>query len=163
MKSPRKIDRGYASQRAADASSWPASGFADDRGFGAVFDSSGEALLVVDPTGRILKANSRGREFLRLGEQPSSGKAYLRDCVLQLPGEPLAEIWSPPSRFLISQCFALDGFSDPHHASLDFAGVPFASLFGRGLAGAKGRSQMAAGRGGASRSARIGSYGHHFV
>ena len=37
-----------------------------DAGFNAVFDSSGEALLVVDRKGLIQQANRRARELLRL-------------------------------------------------------------------------------------------------
>ncbi len=39
--------------------------FSDDR-FNALFDSSGEALIVIDQTGGIQQANSRARELLRL-------------------------------------------------------------------------------------------------
>jgi len=39
--------------------------FTDDR-FNALFDSSGEALIVIDQTGGIQQANSRARELLRL-------------------------------------------------------------------------------------------------
>jgi PAS domain-containing protein len=39
-----------------------------DAGFRAVFDSSAEALLVVDPAGVIQKANQRARDVLRMRE-----------------------------------------------------------------------------------------------
>ncbi len=39
-----------------------------DAGFRAVFDSSGEALLVVDATGVIQKANQRARDVLKMRE-----------------------------------------------------------------------------------------------
>lgn len=40
----------------------------DDAAFSAVFDSSGEALLLLDSTGVIQRANKRARELLRLKE-----------------------------------------------------------------------------------------------
>lgn len=49
-----------------------------DAGFNAVFDSSGEALLVVDRKGLIQQANLRAREMLRL-KASSTSRAGLLD------------------------------------------------------------------------------------
>jgi PAS domain-containing protein len=49
-----------------------------DAGFNAVFDTSGEALVVVDQKGLIQQANRRARELLRL-KDPSVSRAGLLD------------------------------------------------------------------------------------
>jgi PAS domain-containing protein len=49
-----------------------------DAGFNAVFDTSGEALVVVDQKGLIQQANRRARELLRL-KDPSVSRAGLVD------------------------------------------------------------------------------------
>ena len=50
----------------------------DGAAFGAVFESSGEALLVIDPQGRVRRANHRSHEMLRLKSR-SNGYANLAD------------------------------------------------------------------------------------
>lgn len=62
-------------------------------GFNAVFDSSGEALLVVDTMGVIHRSNERARELLRITDsRTKSGSlgAYLS----RMPEEPFPEIWT---------------------------------------------------------------------
>ena len=54
-----------------------------DAAFSAVFDSSGEALLVVDADGLVKRANLRAHELLRLKEVPLRQPA-LSD-LLELP------------------------------------------------------------------------------
>ena len=46
----------------------------DDAAFSAVFDSSGEALVLLDSTGVIQRANKRARELLRLKEADRSAE-----------------------------------------------------------------------------------------
>src|SRR5580700_4990136 len=48
-----------------------------DAGFQAVFDSSGEALIVVDRKGLIQQANVRARELLRLKDSSTSRAGLL--------------------------------------------------------------------------------------
>ena len=48
-----------------------------DAGFNAVFDSSGEALIVVDRKGLIQQANVRARELLRLRDSSTSRAGLL--------------------------------------------------------------------------------------
>src|ERR1700685_4661391 len=55
-----------------------------DAGFNAVFDSSGEALIVVDRKGLIQQANLRARELLRLKDSSTSHAGLL-------------EFFAPPS------------------------------------------------------------------
>ncbi len=71
--------------------------------FDAVFDSSREALVVLDSTGAIQKANGRARELLRLKE--TERRAGLDNL---LPGSLAAQMksfWAQPSRFSEMQSF----------------------------------------------------------
>ena len=62
-----------------------------DAAFRAVFDSSGEALLVVDASGVIQKANQRAREVLKLREA-SLSRASLDDFVASVSAEKLTRL-----------------------------------------------------------------------
>lgn len=62
-----------------------------DAGFRAVFDSSAEALLVIDPAGMIQKANSRAREVLKMREANIS-RTSLDDFVATLSPEKLTRM-----------------------------------------------------------------------
>ena len=60
-----------------------------DEAFHAVFDSSGEALVVIDSAGVIHRANRRARELLRFTE-PSNHHASLGDFLSGPPADQLA-------------------------------------------------------------------------
>jgi signal transduction histidine kinase/CheY-like chemotaxis protein len=62
-----------------------------DAGFRAVFDSSAEALLVVDPAGVIQKANPRAREVLRMREA-NVARTPLDSLVAALSPEKLSRL-----------------------------------------------------------------------
>ena len=64
-----------------------------ETGFSAVFESSGEALLVVDPTGIIQQANSRACELLR-AKPAGIRNLFLGDLVSGPIGDHLEEIAS---------------------------------------------------------------------
>ena len=64
--------------------------------FNAVFDSSAEALLVVDSTGVIYKANRRAREILRL-KDASLRTIGLTDFVTDPPAERMKSFWAHPN------------------------------------------------------------------
>lgn len=64
--------------------------------FNAVFDSSAEALLVVDPTGVIYKANRRARELLRL-KDASLRNAGLADFVSDPSADQIKSFWAHPN------------------------------------------------------------------
>jgi two-component system NtrC family sensor kinase len=64
-----------------------------DEAFNAVFDSSGEALVVIDSTGVIHRANRRARELLRLKDQ-ASRHAGLGDFLSGPPADQLASFWT---------------------------------------------------------------------
>src|SRR5271154_5201488 len=71
----------------------------DGGAFNAVFDSSGEALIVIDPLGAIQKANRRARELLRLKDVPGR-RAGLADFLAGPPADQLAFLWTdrdPPA------------------------------------------------------------------
>ncbi len=63
--------------------------------FNAVFDSSGEALVIIDPSGMIQRANLRARELLRLKHVTNTGAA-LADFLAGTPAEKLASFWADP-------------------------------------------------------------------
>jgi signal transduction histidine kinase len=86
----KPVDATGTSRRNLDASQTGIISVQPDVGFNAVFDSSGEALLVVDPTGVIERSNQRARELLRITNprlRPVSLSAYLS----RIP-EPFPEI-----------------------------------------------------------------------
>jgi signal transduction histidine kinase/FixJ family two-component response regulator len=62
-----------------------------DAGFRAVFDSSGEALLLVDTSGLIQKANSRARDILHLRDAQIA-RTPLDALVAALPSERLSRL-----------------------------------------------------------------------
>lgn len=66
-----------------------------DAAFNAVFDSSAEALLLLDSAGVIHKANRRARELLRLREAAQRG-AGLADFVSNPPADRLKSFWAHP-------------------------------------------------------------------
>lgn len=64
-----------------------------DAAFAAVFDSCGEALVLIDSTGAIQRANARARELLRLRD--TSGRNAALDGLLTSSDEgPLSLLWS---------------------------------------------------------------------
>jgi len=64
-----------------------------DLGFNAVFDSSGEALLVVDTMGMIHRSNERARELLRITDSRAKSDS-LGAYLSRMPEEPFSEIWA---------------------------------------------------------------------
>jgi signal transduction histidine kinase/DNA-binding NarL/FixJ family response regulator len=92
FKEPESLFRPPAARSLAPASP----PVADDAAFRAVFDSSAEALVVIDFAGIVQRANSRARELLRLKDSsiPQAGLADL------LPGprsEELSHLWNQHS------------------------------------------------------------------
>jgi signal transduction histidine kinase/ActR/RegA family two-component response regulator len=66
--------------------------FPSDPAFNAIFDSSEEALVVVDSSGEIQRANGRARELLRLKE--AAGRdAALADFLTEPPMERVKSFW----------------------------------------------------------------------
>lgn len=57
-----------------------------DEAFNAIFDSSAEALVVIDSAGVIQRANSRARELLRL-QRSSDAAARFPNLFLQAHSE----------------------------------------------------------------------------
>lgn len=76
---------------AADLPKFPPGQPSADAAFNAVFDSSGEALVLIDSAGVIQKANRRARELLRLKE-PGVRHQGLGDLLANPPGEQLS-LW----------------------------------------------------------------------
>jgi signal transduction histidine kinase/CheY-like chemotaxis protein len=69
--------------------------FAADSAFAGVFDTSGEALIIIDLEGVIRRANSRARELLRLKD--SAGEfAGLGDLLAGPPADQLVSFWADP-------------------------------------------------------------------
>lgn len=62
----------------------------DGAAFGSVFDSSGEALLVVDPRGRVRRSNRRADEMLRI-QHDGHERANLAHLLLAPGASELAE------------------------------------------------------------------------
>ena len=58
-----------------------------------MFDSSAEALLVIDPAGNIYKANRRARELLRLRDASLHG-AVLADFLADIPADSAKSFWN---------------------------------------------------------------------
>ena len=73
----------------------------DGAAFGAVFESSGEALLVIDSQGRVRRANHRSHEMLRLKSR-SNGYANLADFLS-----------APSCSDLVSWCSTAEAASNP--------------------------------------------------
>lgn len=87
---PRKSLRGHASQARAILSSLPPA----EPTFLALFESSGEALLVLDSGGSIQWANKKARELLRLPAAQTRGRGLgnlLRDSHIE---KKLSRLWS---------------------------------------------------------------------
>ena len=63
-----------------------------DASFNAVFDSSGEALLVVDTNGVIQRSNGRARQLLGITDAKSTSVS-LGAYLSRMPEEPFPEIW----------------------------------------------------------------------
>jgi PAS domain S-box-containing protein len=80
-----------------------------EAGFNAVFDSSGEALVVVDSTGVIQKANQRARDLLRLLDSGMEG-ARLEDFVSVVPTQQLMRLWADPTSPRILDTSLASGF-----------------------------------------------------
>jgi two-component system, NtrC family, sensor kinase len=66
---------------------------AADAAFGAIFDSSGEALVIIDPAGVIQRANPRARELLRLKDS-ASHLAGLGGYLAEPPADQLSSLWA---------------------------------------------------------------------
>ncbi len=73
----------------------PSTASAADAAFSAVFDSSGEALVIIDAAGTIQRANQRARELLRL-KDAASHFADLETFLTATPANPLASLWAHP-------------------------------------------------------------------
>jgi signal transduction histidine kinase/CheY-like chemotaxis protein len=73
----------------------PSPPLAADGAFNAVFDSSGEALVIIDPSGTIQRANPGARDLLRL-KGPTNHRAALGDFLAGTPAEKLASFWADP-------------------------------------------------------------------
>lgn len=78
-----------ASHRPVSGSLWDVP--ATSAAFDALFDSSGEALVVVDSAGVIHRANRKSLELLRLNAE-NSRRTSLRDCLPQMPTGQLAAL-----------------------------------------------------------------------
>jgi signal transduction histidine kinase/CheY-like chemotaxis protein len=74
---------------------YPSPPLAAEGAFNAVFDSSGEALVIIDASGMIQRANLRARELLRLKHATNHGAA-LADFLAGTPAEKLASFWADP-------------------------------------------------------------------
>lgn len=68
-----------------------------EEAFSAVFDSSAEALVIIDPAGIIQRANRRAREVLRLKESTRRSPG-LGDFLAQPAADRLASLWAPRQR-----------------------------------------------------------------
>ena len=66
---------------------------AADVAFDALFDSSGEALVIIDSAGAIHRSNTRARELLRL-KNASTELAGLGDFLLGPPADKLQSFWA---------------------------------------------------------------------
>jgi signal transduction histidine kinase/CheY-like chemotaxis protein len=75
----------------ADSPKYPPTQLPADAAFNAVFDSSGEALVLIDSAGVIHRANRRARELLRLKEA-GTRRQGLRDLLVNPPAEQLS-LW----------------------------------------------------------------------
>lgn len=66
---------------------------ATEEAFNAVFDSSAEALVLIDSAGRVQRANSRARELLRLQSFGKHGQFLAADLPGTVSSE-VSEFWS---------------------------------------------------------------------
>jgi two-component system NtrC family sensor kinase len=71
-------------------------GYGDEL-FAAVFDSSAEALVIIDSTATIQRANRRAREVLRFKESTRRSPG-LGDFLADPAAEQLASLWAPRQR-----------------------------------------------------------------
>ncbi len=76
------------------SSAHPLPPLAADGAFNAVFDSSGEALVIIDSSGMIQRANPRAREMLRL--KNANHAAALGNFLAAPSAEKLASFWADP-------------------------------------------------------------------
>jgi two-component system, NtrC family, sensor kinase len=79
----------------AHSSARPSPPLAADGAFNAIFDSSGEALVIIDPSGMIQRANPRARELLRLKNE--SHLTALGNFLAGPPADELASFWASPA------------------------------------------------------------------
>ena len=78
-------------------------GYADEV-FSAVFDSSAEALVIIDSAGAIQRANPRARELLHL--KGSTRRSHgLGDFLAEPAADQLASLWAPRQRPARQQSF----------------------------------------------------------
>jgi two-component system NtrC family sensor kinase len=75
-----------------------------EEAFAAVFDSSAEALVIIDPSGAIQRANRRAREVLRLKES-TRRCPVLGDFLSEPAADQLASLWAPRQRPAKEQSF----------------------------------------------------------
>jgi signal transduction histidine kinase/CheY-like chemotaxis protein len=73
----------------------PSPPLAADGAFNAVFESSGEALIIISSSGTIQRANPRARELLRL-KDAANHHAALSDFLAGTPADKLASFWADP-------------------------------------------------------------------
>jgi signal transduction histidine kinase/CheY-like chemotaxis protein len=83
-----------ARHTAIRSSANPSPPLAADGAFNAIFDSSGEALVIIDPSGMIQRANPRARELLRL--KNANHLAALDNLLAGPPADKLASLWANP-------------------------------------------------------------------
>jgi len=75
-----------------------------EEAFAAVFDSSAEALVIIEANGTIQRANRRAREVLRLKES-ARRNVLLGDFLSDPAAEQLAALWTPRQRPAKAQSF----------------------------------------------------------
>jgi two-component system, NtrC family, sensor kinase len=85
-------DATHSSRNAAVRSQAPASQIHTNPAFEAVFESSGEALVLIDSTGAIHRANRRARDLLRL-KNAAARHLDLGEFISQPSAEQLASLW----------------------------------------------------------------------
>lgn len=83
-------------QPGAGSSTHAVATFIADEAFSAVFDSSGEALVIIDPGGAIQRTNRRARELLHLKDAAGYASG-LTDFLAGPRAAQLAFLWDHPS------------------------------------------------------------------
>ncbi len=89
MNDSSRISRQPAAKSPAHLSIPPAA----DAAFAALFDSSAEALVIIDSLGSIQRTNPRSREMLRL-KDAASPSAGLADFLVGPPADKLKSFWA---------------------------------------------------------------------
>src|SRR5580704_6840502 len=82
----------------------------DGAAFSAVFESSGEALLVVDSLGTVRRANRRSREMLRFSEARERQKSLADHISAPSESDLLSWCRRTPSSMQSKRCPAREAF-----------------------------------------------------